>query len=194
MYGKLVVNTGSMFSGKTTELLRQGKRHVLAKESVLYIKPLTDTRYSDTKIVSHTGDYTESLILPPDVKLLDIPEIVLAEVILVDEVQFFEEHVAYQLNELANVKPVYVSGLDMTFRGEPFKTTMLLMGLADVVNKFKAVCTVCGEDAYVSALRSFKVDGGILELGSDDKYMPLCRDCYEDHIIKVLSLREAVNE
>ena len=183
MCGKFTVNVGSMFSGKTTELLRQGKRHLLAKDNVLYIKPDIDTRYSDTNVVSHTGDYTEAIVLPVNAVLFDIPEVQDADVILVDELQFFTENVAEQLNTLATEgKRIYASGLDMTFQREPFNTTMLAMAYADTVNKFKAVCSKCGEDAYISAYKEYKPGGSIVELGSQDKYTPLCRDCYQEHL------------
>lgn len=185
MCGKFVVNVGSMFSGKTTELLRQGKRHLLAKENVLYIKPEIDTRYSNTKVVSHDGDvsdYTATAVLPVNVLLFDVPEVEDADVILVDEIQFFTEDIADQLNTLATEgKIVYASGLDLTFQREPFKTTMLAMAYADTVNKFKAVCSRCGEDAYISAFKE-TFNGSVIELGADDKYTPLCRDCYQEHL------------
>ncbi|HBF7594835.1 TPA: hypothetical protein KOX39_003450 [Clostridioides difficile] len=182
MCGKFTVNVGSMFSGKTTELLRQGKRHLLAKDNVLYIKPETDDRYSVNNVVTHTGDYTEALVLPINVLLFDIPEIEDADVILVDEIQFFNEGIAEQLNTLATEgKIIYASGLDLTFQREPFNTTMLAMAYADTVNKFKAVCSKCGEDAYISAFKE-SFNGSVIELGAEDKYTPLCRDCYQIHL------------
>ena len=185
MCGKLVVNTGSMFSGKTTELLRQGKRHVLARQEVLYIKPDVDTRYSDDKIVSHTGEFTDALILSPDEMIYDLQEVNNADVLLVDEVQFFDEGMALQLNQLVNDgKTVYVSGLDLDFKGKPFMTVALLMSFADEVNKFKAVCSDCGSDAYVSAM--IEMTHERVTLGSDDKYKPVCRRCYDKHIFDLI--------
>ncbi|WP_304427698.1 thymidine kinase [Romboutsia ilealis] len=184
MCGKLVVNTGSMFSGKTTELLRQGKRHVLAKQKVLYIKPDVDTRYSRNEIVSHTGDYTKAMILSSDEMICDIQEVNNADVILVDEVQFFETGMAIQLNELVNDgKIVYVSGLDLDFKGKPFLIVALLMAYADVVNKFKAVCNDCGSDAHISALNELQNER--VTLGAGDKYKPLCRCCYDNHLFNI---------
>lgn len=189
--GKLVVNIGSMFSGKTTELLRQGKRHVLAKQKVLYVKPEIDTRYSDTEVVSHDGassDFTKSIVVYTDAYLEDIPEIKEADVILVDEVQFFTPEVAEQLSHLAtDGKQIYVSGLDMTFTGEPFMTTAVIMALADEVNKFKAVCSVCGADGYGSALID-DTSLEIIQLGHTDKYMPMCRECFDKYIYGVLEV------
>lgn len=183
--GKLVLNTGSMFSGKTTELLRQGKRHLLSKQKVLYIKPEIDDRYSKDKVVSHTGDFTDALSLHKDVILFDMKEVQNADVILVDEVQFFNKHIAEQLNILATEgKIVYASGLDLTYKGEPFETTMTIMAYADVVNKFKAICSSCGEDAYISASKD-KLNGSRIELGADEKYKPLCRKCYQSHLNKL---------
>ena len=186
MCGKFTVNVGSMFSGKTTELLRQGKRHLLARDNVLYLKPDVDDRYSTTEVVSHNGDvsdYTATAVIPVNAMLFDMVEVQDADVILVDEIQFFNESVVEQLNTLtAEGKIIYASGLDMSFQREPFKTTMLAMAYADVVTKFKAVCTRCGEDAYISAYKEYKSGGSVIELGSEDKYTPLCRDCYQMHL------------
>ena len=193
MVGQLIINTGSMFSGKTTELLRQGKRHLRSGQNVLFIKPDMDTRYSDNKVVSHTGDYTEALSIPINSLLFDLEEVQDADVILVDEVQFFNVGIAEQLNTLASEgKVIYASGLDMTFDRVPFKTTMELMAYADVVNKFKAVCSNCGENAYISASKN-KLTGSYIDIGADDKYTPLCRECYQEHL-NDLYYRELVRD
>lgn len=179
-YSNLTINVGGMFSGKTTELLRQGKRHCLAKDKVIYIKPNIDNRYSDTKIVSHTGDFTDALVL-------DISEPIYrdvtkdADVILIDEVQFFDRGIVLDILLLLKLgKKVYCSGLDLSYDNKPFEVTGTLMGFADYVNKFKAVCSECGEDAYITAKKS-GANSETIDIGSGDKYIPLCRECYHEH-------------
>lgn len=184
IYSNLTVNVGGMFSGKTTELLRQGKRHMLAKDDVIYIKPNIDDRYSDTKVVSHDGeasDYNTTLVIDPkDTILCD--EVKKADVILIDEVQFFDKGIILDiLILLEHGKKIYCSGLDLSYNNKVFEVTAHLMGFADVVNKFKAVCSECGRDAWITAKKgSHKVTDDIVDVGSGEKYIPLCRECYRD--------------
>ena len=179
MKRKLVINVGSMFSGKTTELLRQGKRHTLAKDKVLYIKPNIDNRYSNTKIVSHDGeasDYTQSMVIGLDERIY-CDEVLDADVVLIDEIQFFDFRIVDDILKLLDKgKIVYCSGLDLTFENRAFMVTGALMCHADVINKFKAVCSECGSDAHVSARKGKNTE--TIDIGSDDKYTPLCRKCY----------------
>lgn len=174
---KLTINVGGMFSGKTTELLRQGKRHLIANDTVVYIKPNIDDRYAAEEIVAHTGDCTKALIFGVDESILT-DDVIGADVVLIDEVQFFNEKIILDIMALLfGGTTVYCSGLDLSFEMKPFMVTAKLMCFADVVNKFKAVCGVCGEDAYISA----KKDGGnteTIDVGADDKYIPLCKHCY----------------
>lgn len=173
---KLVVNTGSMFSGKSTELQRQGERHIIAGHNVIYVKPEMDTRYSESAIVNHKGEKVVALPVPTYDIACYIPED--KQVILIDEVQFFNTCVVEDIkNFLKAGKTVYCSGLDMDFKGEPFEVVANLMAIADEVNKFHAVCSHCGVDAVFSAkLESNSTQR--VELGEKDKYIPLCRDCY----------------
>ena len=180
MYSKLTINVGGMFSGKTTELLRQGKRHTLANDEVIYIKPDIDNRYSNTKIVSHTGeasDYTKSIVLGTNESILR-RETMEADVILIDEVQFFSDKIIGDILALVQVgKKVYCSGLDLSFDHKPFEITAILMAYADVINKFKAVCSGCGRDAFITAKKGTG-NTNTIDVGSADKYVPLCRECY----------------
>ena len=175
--GNLTVNVGGMFSGKTSELLRQGKRHILAKDVVIYVKPSIDSRFSEDEIVAHTGDCTKAIVVDID-KTIIVDEVLSSDVVLIDEVQFFNEQIIEDIVELVGMgKKVYCSGLDLTFNMQPFNITGKLMCLADTINKYKAVCGVCGNDAYVSA----KKDGGnsnTIDVGASDKYIPLCKHCY----------------
>jgi thymidine kinase len=172
---KLEVNCGGMFSGKSTELQRQGKRHMLAGHKVIFIKPQMDDRYSDTKVVTHDGLEMEAVNAPLDAILT--AQVYGADVVLIDEVQFFEWGIVQDIDYLVKAgKVVYCSGLDMDFTGTPFHITAHLMAVADEVNKFKAVCSICGDDSYVTA----KTSGSNVrvELGSQDKYKPVCRPCF----------------
>lgn len=171
---KLVCNVGGMFSGKTTELLRQGRRHVLAGHKVVYLKPKFDDRYSENEVVTHLGDSVKAINV---METLLCDEVQGADVILIDEAQFLP----YQLlNEvrllLREGKTIYISALDMDAKGNGYLIVEGLMTLADHVYKFKAVCENCGSDATYTGKR---VDNGIRdELGSKDLYIPLCRRCY----------------
>ena len=177
MSGKLIVNTGSMFSGKSTELLRQGERHLLAGKSVIYLKSAIDNRYQAGKINTHSGKHYDALKMNIEKSILTV-EVLSSDVILIDEIQFFKEQAINDIKKLLLMnKIVYVSGLDIDSEGEPWQTTMYLMAIADEVQKFKAVCYHCGADAYISAKISPDHKERI-DVGSYDKYIPLCRDCY----------------
>jgi thymidine kinase len=184
MKRKLTVNVGSMFSGKTTELLRQGKRHTIAKDKVLYIKPTIDARYSNTKIVSHDGeasDYTQSMVVDINDSIY-CDEVLEADVILIDEIQFFNFTIIDDILRLLDKgKVIYCSGLDLTFDNAAFMVTGSLMCHADVINKFKAVCNECGNDAHISARKNIEgANKETIDIGSSDKYTPLCRKCYSE--------------
>lgn len=178
---KLVVNVGSMFSGKSTELIRQGERHLLAGHKVVFIKPATDTRYSSTKIVTHTGANVSAIpVEPTDSFLPLVPKD--TDVVLIDEVQFFTKRIIPTIWCLLDRGiDVYCSGLDMDYLGDGFETVKEIMAIADTVNKLHAVCKHCGADAVITAKKNFHTTVGDqerVELGSDDLYMPLCRECY----------------
>lgn len=185
MYSNLTINVGGMFSGKTTELLRQGKRHTLAKDSVVYIKPNIDDRYSNTKIVTHTGDYTSAMVVGIDECITRYEDVTNADVVLIDEVQFFNKGIVLDILMLLSWgKKVYCSGLDLSYNNKPFEVTMLLMAYSDNVQKFKAVCGNCGMDAWITARKgSSEGTDSVVDVGSAEKYMPLCRECYSKNSI-----------
>jgi thymidine kinase len=175
---KLVVNVGGMFSGKSSELQRQGKRHMLRGHKVVFLKPKIDTRYAVDKIVTHDGDEVEAVnietsghfygagVVPKD-----------TEVVLIDEVQFFGNGLITNIEILLKLGiRVYCSGLDLDFEGRPFGITPLLMALADEVNKLHAVCDKCGNDAWVTPRKTDEKQ--TVKLGEKDAYYPLCRTCY----------------
>lgn len=175
---RLVVNVGGMFSGKTTELQRQGKRHLLAGHNVVFVKPKMDDRYSEDFIVTHDGARVEAINV--EGSLLDDERIMGADVVLIDEVQFLSDCVVNNIECLVrDGKIIYVSGLDMDYNGVEFPVVARLMAKADEVNKFKSVCEKCGQDSTFTAKR--KDNGDLIELGSSDLYMPLCRSCYYVH-------------
>ena len=180
MFGRLTVNCGSMYSGKSSELLRQGERHILAGHKVVFIKPVRDLRYAKDEIVTHAGVKVEAVRVRSIDRVDILPQVVGADVVLIDEVQFFDNLLSMQIMELLRKgKTVYVSGLDMDFMGEPFSLTADLMARADVVNKFKAVCAGCGADATYSGKNAKASKKKRIELGAKELYIPLCRECFE---------------
>jgi len=177
---KLVVNVGSMFAGKSTELVRQGERHLLAGHTVVYIKPELDDRYSEDEIVTHDGQKATAMTIKTDgcpVDFEQFDKIYCSDVILIDEIQFFPENFITDISFFLGLgKVVYIAGLDMDYTGDPFLITANLMAMADEVIKFKAVCKECGDDSYVSAKESLSDER--LEVGGTDLYKPLCRKCF----------------
>jgi thymidine kinase len=175
--GHLTVNVGSMFSGKSTELRRQGKRYELAGRRVLYIKPQTDDRYSETEIVTHDDERVAAMAVADGLELVGIALANMPDLVCVDEGQFFDGSLILAIDELLYTGvDVVVSGLDMDRFGRPFGIMPYLMATADKVNKFHAVCAECGDDGYMSM--SKKPLDESEAVGGADKYMPLCRGCY----------------
>jgi len=145
----LVVITGPMFSGKTTELIRRIERQMIAGRRVVIYKPTIDTRYHPSSVISHNGLKINALVVPPDeegVKRI-ASEAINYDVIGIDEAQFFPPILADELNKLAIEKMIVVSALNLDFKGEPFETTMKLLAYADKVVSLTAVCKVCGKPA-----------------------------------------------
>ena len=171
---RLTVNVGGMFSGKSTELQRQGKRHMMAGQDIVFLKPEYDNRYSDDKIVTHDGQCIEAINVT---NTITIKEVVNADVILIDEAQFLPYEILNEIRWLLREgKIIYVSGLDMDSTGRGFLVMEGLMTMADYVYKFKAVCEECGADATFTGKRVN--NGKRHELGSKELYVPLCRECY----------------
>lgn len=173
--GWMEVICGSMFSGKTEELIRRLKRAKFAKQKMEIFKPLTDTRYSEREIVSHDKSRIRSTIVqsPSEILLLAAD----TEVIGIDEAQFFDETLVDVCMELANQgKRVIVAGLDMDYLGVPFGPMPQLMARAEFVTKVHAICVKCGEFANYSK-RMVPNDKKIL-LGETDTYEPRCRNCF----------------
>ena len=177
--GRIEVVCGSMFSGKTEELIRRLKRATFAKQRVEIFKPSLDTRYSEVDVVSHDQNAIPSTPIDSSSSIL-----LLAgdnDVIGIDEAQFLDEGLVDVCNQLANrgVR-VIIAGLDMDFRGGPFGPMPALCAIADEVTKVHAICVKCGSLAYLSH-RLIKNDKRVL-LGETGEYEPLCRDCYRKAI------------
>ena len=178
--GRIEVITGSMFSGKTEELMRRLRRAKFAKMRIEIFKPKIDNRYSETDVVSHDSNSIHST---PIETAASIPLLVSSDVDVVgiDEAQFFDHGIVDVCNELANRGiRVIIAGLDMDFKGQPFGPMPALMAVADDVLKVHAICVKCGALAYVSH-RIVEGEKRVL-LGETREYEPLCRCCYENSI------------
>lgn len=173
--GRIEVVCGSMFSGKTEELIRRLKRAEFAKQRVEIFKPSLDTRYSDVEVVSHDRHSIPSTPVDTSSSILLLSSDI--EVVGIDEAQFLDNGLVDVCNELANrgVR-VIVAGLDMDFKGVPFGPIPALCAVADEVTKVHAICVRCGALAYVSH-RLVHNEKRVM-LGEQSEYEPLCRECY----------------
>lgn len=174
--GRIEVICGSMFSGKTEELIRRLKRASFAKQRVEIFKPSIDTRYSEEKVVSHDSNSIQSTPVDSSSSILLFTSEI--DVVGIDEAQFFDEGLVNVCNELANngVR-VIIAGLDMDYKGIPFGPIPALCAIADEVTKVHAICVRCGDLAYISH-RTIANDKRVL-LGEKTEYEPLCRRCYQ---------------
>ena len=174
--GRIEVICGSMFSGKTEELIRRMKRAKFAKQKVEIFKPAIDVRYSEEDVVSHDQNAIRSTPINSSVNILLLASDI--EVVGIDEAQFLDEGLVDICNQLANngVR-VIVAGLDMDFKGVPFGPIPSLCAVADQVTKVHAICVKCGALAYASH-RLVDNDHRVM-LGEQMEYEPLCRECYQ---------------
>lgn len=177
--GRVEVICGSMFSGKTEELIRRLRRAQFARQRVQIFKPAIDTRYSEEQVVSHQGMSIPSTSIDSSQSILLLYDD--SQVVGIDEAQFFDEGIVGVCNELARrgVR-VIVAGLDLDFRAQPFGPMPQLLAIADDVLKVHAICLRCGALAYVSH-RLVAGDRQVM-LGEETEYEPLCRACYEQVI------------
>ena len=173
--GWIEVICGSMFSGKTEELLRRLKRARFANQKVMIFKPQTDVRYSDKKVVSHDAN---EIVSNPVEKAQDIlNQVEGVDVVAIDEAQFFDAEIIEVCNQLANNGlRVIVAGLDMDFKGNPFGPMPHLMAVGEFVTKVHAICTKTGNLAHYSH-RTAENDELVL-LGERNEYEPLSRAAY----------------
>lgn len=178
--GRIEVVCGSMFSGKTEELIRRINRARIARQRVEIFKPAIDTRYSEADVVSHDGGTIVSTPVENSQAILLLASE--ADVVGIDEAQFFDSGIVAVCNELADTgKRIIVAGLDMDFKGNPFGPMPALCAIAEDVTKVHAICVRCGDLAYIS----HRIVGGDKQvlLGEHQEYEPLCRNCYR----KILS-------
>jgi thymidine kinase len=181
--GCIEVVCGSMFSGKTEELLRRMKRATLAKLPTMLFKPRVDNRYDDVKVVSHEGLGADAIPVRDADELIKIANMSDVVVLGIDEVQFFDEGIVRGAEELAN-KGVRVicAGLDQDYRGLPFGPVPALMSIAEYVTKLHAVCSRCGAPACRS--QRLVASEGQLFVGGAAAYEARCRRCFVAHVVE----------
>lgn len=173
--GWIEVICGSMFSGKTEELIRRLKRAEFAKMKVEIFKPAIDIRYDETKVVSHDSNTIRSTPVESSGNILLLATDV--DVIGIDEAQFFDEELVNVCNQLAaNGVRVIVAGLDMDYKGKPFGIMPSLLAIAEYVTKVHAICMHCGDIANHS--HRLSTSDKLVLLGETESYQPLCRNCY----------------
>ncbi len=183
LYGSLEVITGSMFSGKTDELIRRLRRATIARQKIQVFKPTLDNRYAEEKVTSHAGADFDALPVARAAEILDHlhPE---TTVVGVDEAQFFDESIIDICEALAERGiRVIVAGLDMDFRGEPFGPMPALMAKADRVDKLRAICIICGQEAartqrLVNGLPAH-YDDPVVIVGASELYEARCRQHHQ---------------
>lgn len=181
--GSIEVITGSMFSGKTDELIRRLRRATIARQKVQVFKPAIDNRYAEQKVTSHAGSAYDAIPIRCSADILQLIEPD-TTVVAIDEAQFFDSEVANISQKLADRGlRVIVAGLDTDFRGEPFGPMPVLMAQAERVDKLHAICMVCGE----SATRTQRLVNGrpahyndpVVIVGASELYEARCRSHHE---------------
>lgn len=173
--GWIEVITGCMFSGKTEELIRRLRRAQIAKQKVKIFKPKIDTRYSDNSIVSHSEQSLPSILINDIEEITDLIED--AQVIGIDEAQFFSGEIINICNDLANKgKRVIVAGLDQDYKGVPFEPMPQLLAIAEYISKTLAICVECGNPADRTQRKTVLPDRVVV--GTSDIYEARCRKCH----------------
>tara|TARA_B100001540_G_C15787179_1_gene633758 strand:+ start:649 stop:1230 length:582 start_codon:yes stop_codon:yes gene_type:complete len=173
--GWIEVVCGSMFSGKTEELLRRIKRAKFANQKILLVKPSIDVRYSDKNVVSHQGTSQDAVMVNNAEEILDVWKN--EKVVAIDEAQFFDDSILAVCNKLSQSGVrVIVAGLDMDYLGNPFGPIPNLLAIAEYVTKVHAICVSCGNLAQFSH-RIVNNDEQVV-LGAVEEYEPLCRTCF----------------
>lgn len=181
--GWVEVICGSMFCGKTEELLRRVRRAVIARQHIQVFKPAVDNRYGIGRVASHNGLAWESETVGSSAQILERlrPD---TAIVAIDEVQFFDEGIAAACNQLAQRGlRVICAGLDLDFRGEPFGPMPRLMAQAELVDKLHAICVVCGAPASRTQRlidgQPARFDDPVIVIGAAEKYEARCRDCHQ---------------
>ncbi len=180
-FGWIEVISGSMFSGKTEELIRRLKRAKFAKQNVEIFKPIVDTRYDEDKVISHDANEIRSTAVPAAANIRILGDT--CDVVGIDEAQFFDDEIVTVCNDLANKGiRVVVAGLDMDFKGNPFGPMPALMATAEYVTKVHAICTRTGNLANYSFRKSNNDD--LVLLGETESYEPLSRGAFYKAMLK----------
>lgn len=173
--GWIEVITGCMFSGKTEELIRRLRRAKIAKQKVVIFKPNIDTRYSNNSIVSHSEQSLPSILIKDAKEIIELVED--AQVIGIDEAQFFSNNLIDVCNKLADDrKRVIVAGLDMDYRGIPFEPIPQLLSVAEYITKSLAICVECGNPADRTQRKTTSSERVVV--GASDVYEARCRKCH----------------
>lgn len=181
-FGSVEVITGSMFCGKTDEMIRRLRRAEIARQKVQVFKPEIDQRYDRVKVVSHAGSHFDASPISGSDDILELlaPD---TTVVAIDEAQFIDDGIVDVVNQLADKGiRVIVGGLDLDFRGEPFGMMPKLISQAEEVDKLHAICMVCGEDASRTQRlvngKPAHYDDPVVIVGADELYEARCRNCH----------------
>jgi len=173
--GWIEVICGSMFSGKTEELIRRLRRAVIARQRVAIFKPKVDNRYSKEELVSHSQQKIKSIAIEKPEEILK--HALEAQVVGIDEAQFFDDSIVKICQTLANMgKRVIVAGLDQDYRGKPFGPMPQLLAIAEYIDKTHAICVICGNPANYTYRKSADTDTVVV--GATDIYEARCRNCF----------------
>lgn len=180
--GWIEVVCGPMFAGKSEELIRRLRRAQIARQNVAVFKPAIDDRYHPHHVVSHDGLTLEGRHVHSSKEILELAAD--AQVVGIDEVQFFDEHIVEVINQLASDgKRVVVAALDMDFRGEPFGPLPHILAIAEFVDKIQAICQQCSEPATCTQRlvdgEPARYDSPIELVGAGESYEPRCRACHQ---------------
>lgn len=193
--GWVEVICGSMFSGKSEELMRRLRRASIAHQSVVVVKPALDVRYDSSRICSHDGRDWEAFCVQRADEILLVPGVEEADVVAVDEAQFLDDELPHVVQFLADRgKRVIVAALDQDFRGEPFGPVPAVMAVAEFVDKLQAICARCGAPA---SRTQRLIDGRpagehdpLIKVGGMESYEARCRRCHEVRRVDNLSMWE----
>ncbi|TJX14301.1 thymidine kinase [Tissierella creatinini] len=178
--GKLIIHTGSMFSGKTSSLEKDVKRFKIAGYTTLAFKPVLDTRNNTSEIITHDKTSLEATLIKDIGEIIKLCNENNPDVVAIDEVQFLDggiENIVSGIRALLEKEiTIVLAGLDIDFSGQPFEVVKELMPLADYLTKHHAVCVKCGTDAWVSHRKT--KDRERVVIGASKEYEPLCRKCF----------------
>jgi thymidine kinase len=181
--GRIEVVCGSMFSGKTEELIRRLRRAEIAKQKIQVFKPKLDDRYGVERVTSHNGLHVTAQPVSQSIEILDLVEDD-TTVIGIDEIQFFDEHITDVCQNLAESgRRIIAAGLDMDFRGEPFGQMPILLAQAEMVEKLRAICVICGKEASRTQRlvngSPAAYDDPLIVVGASEAYEARCRACHQ---------------